>query len=212
MTRVFDGDGRHVPVTVLEVGPCTVLQVKTGETDGYDAVQLAFDDVRKARKKPQQAVYDKLGVPQKRVVREVPFVDPATVKAKGEGDAVVDGAELAPGAWIDVTCLEGVSSVDVGGISKGRGFSGGVRRYGFATGDESHGGKSVRLRGSTGMHTDPGRVFKGTRMPGQYGNKKCKAINLSVVDIDAESNTLVVKGAVPGPAGGYVYVEESLKS
>ncbi len=205
MTRVFSEDGKHVPVTVIQAGPCTVLQVRTAEKDGYTAVQLAFDDVRKRRKKPQQAVYDKLGCAQKRLVREVPHVDPSDIQTDGE-----DGGEVAPGSTVNVSVFEGVARVDVGGVSKGRGFSGGVRRHGFSTGDESHGGKSVRLRGSTGMHTDPGRVLKGTKMPGQYGNKKCKVRNLDVVSIDPEENLLVVKGAVPGPNGGYLYIEESL--
>lgn len=206
MTRIFDESGKHVPVTVIQAGPCVITQVKTEEKDGYAAVQLGFDDVRKPRKRPQQAVLDKLGAGPKRILREVPWIDPADL-----GSADGDG-EVVPGAELRITAFEGVARVDVGGISKGRGFSGSVRRHGFATGDKSHGGKSVRLRGSTGMHTDPGRVLKGTRMAGQYGAVKRKAMNLDVVRIDAEDNLLVVKGSVPGPNGGYLYIEESLKS
>ena len=228
MTRVFDENGKHVPVTIIQAGPCTVLQVKTEDTDGYEAVQLGFDEVRKGRKKPQQARFDKLGVKQQRFVREVPRVDPADVRASGappapsagddgaegeeEGSAEAEAVELAPGTCVTVESFSGVSSVDIRGVSKGRGFSGGVRRHGFRTGDESHGGKSVRLRGSTGMHTDPGRVFKGTKMPGQYGNKNCKVMNVDVVSVDGEDHLLIVKGSVPGPRGGYLYIEESLKS
>lgn len=104
-----------------------------------------------------------------------------------------------------------VSSVDIRGVSKGRGFAGTIRRHHFAAGYKAHGSKNIREPGSTGMHTDPGRVLKGKRMPGRFGGVNCKAINLSVVEIDAEDQLLVVKGAVPGPIGGYLYIEESLR-
>lgn len=222
MTRVFTEEGRHVPVTVIQAGPCTVLQVKTKEKDGYDAVQLGFDDTAKPRKKPQQAQLDRLGVAGKRFVREVPYVDPEDVvrsapsseeATSSEEGASEEGEEkaVAPGDQIGVLAFKDVASVDIRGVSKGRGFAGTIKRHGFSAGDKSHGSKNVREPGSTGMHTDPGRVFKGKKMAGQYGNTKCKVMNLSVVEIDEEDHLLVVKGAVPGPNGGYLYIEEGLR-
>jgi len=114
------------------------------------------------------------------------------------------------GDIIGVRVFEGVTRVDVSGVSKGRGFAGIIKRHGHSTGDKSHGGKSVRLVGSTGMHTDPGRVAKGKKGPGHFGNVACKTMNLEVVKLDQEKNLLLVKGAVPGSRGGYLYIEESL--
>ena len=118
---------------------------------------------------------------------------------------------MVPGAQIGVTVLKGVSNVDIRGVSKGRGFSGTIKRHGFSAGDKSHGSKNVREPGSTGMHTDPGRVFKGKRMAGQYGNTNCKVMNVTVVDIDEDDHLLIVKGPVPGPNGGFLYIEEGLR-
>jgi len=215
MSQVFEDDGRWVPVTVVQVGPCTVLQVKKEETDGYEAVQIGFDEKKRA-KQPQKAYLDKIGVTPKRFVREVPFVDPQDVidasKVASGDDAEGDADGVSPGAVLGVKVFEGISKVDVRGLSKGRGFAGTVKRYGFSTGDHSHGGKSVRTVGSTGMHTDPGRVQKGKKMPGHYGHANCKVRNLEVVRLEEERNLLLVKGAVPGPTGGYLYIEESLGS
>ncbi len=204
MTQVFTEDGRRVPVTVIQAGPCTVLRVKTPESDGYAAVQLGFEAGRKAAKRPQQAYFDKIDVATQRFVREVPFVDSADViGADGDG-------EVAPGAQIGVTAFKEIEHVDVRGVTKGRGFTGTVKRHGFRTGDKSHGSKNVREPGSTGMHTDPGRVLKGKKMAGQHGNKNRKVRNLRVIRIDEEDQLLVVEGAVPGPRGGYLLIEESL--
>ena len=213
MTRVFTEDGKHVPVTVIQAGPCTVLQVKTKEKDGYDAVQLGFDDTRKPRKKPQQAHLDKIGVSAKRFVHEVPYVDPADlVRSNSSADSSEGGdAVVAPGDQIGVVAFKDVKNVDIRGVTKGRGFAGTIKRHAFSTGDKSHGSKNTRDPGSTGMHTDPGRVFKGKKMAGHYGNSNCKTMNLSVVEIDGEDHLLVVKGAVPGPNGGYLYIEEGLQ-
>ncbi len=164
---------------------------------------------------PQQALLDKLGVSPKRFVREVPYVDPADVIGAGssEGGDSSDGGDavIAPGDQIGVVAFKDVRNVDIRGVSKGRGFAGTIKRHGFSTGDKSHGSKNTRDPGSTGMHTDPGRVFKGKKMAGQYGNTNCKTMNLSVVEIDEEDHLLVVKGAVPGPNGGYLYIEEGLR-
>jgi large subunit ribosomal protein L3 len=224
MTQIFSEDGQFVPVTVLQAGPCVVLQVKTEDKDGYSAVQLGFDETRKQRKRPQQALFDRIGVAGQRFVREIPYVDPADVipPDSAAGGSSADGEEasggaaesaaggLAPGSRIRVGAFKKVARVDVRGVTKGRGFAGNIKRHGFASGDKAHGSKNVRQPGSTGMHTDPGRVAKGKKMPGHLGNVWRKAMNLTVVGIEEEDNLMLVKGALPGPNGGYVYIEESL--
>jgi len=275
MTQIFSEDGKWIPVTVLQAGPCAVLQIKTEEQDGYSSYQIGFDDRRKNAKRPQQVCFDNLGVNTKRFVREIPFIDPADIltggapaapeseeepteaeeaaveeseveeaapeaeaedgeeaSAEEDGDAGQDDAdsdeeeaveeeaadepepatEVNPGDIIGARVFDGVARVDVRGVSKGRGFAGNVKRHGHSTGDKSHGGKSVRLVGSTGMHTDPGRVPPGKHGPGHYGNTNCKVLNLEVVEIDEVKNILLVKGAIPGPSGGYLYIEQSLSS
>ena len=216
MTQIFTEEGKWVPVTVLQAGPCTVLQVKTAEKDGYDAVQLGFDETDKPRKKPQQALFDRLGVKGQRFVREVPFVDPADLQQAGDasgadGEDSSEAAAVTPGTLLRVTALKDVERVDVRGVTKGRGFTGTIKRHSFQSGDKSHGSKNVREPGSTGMHTDPGRVVKGKKMPGQHGNAHRKVRNLAVVGIEEDDNLLLVEGAVPGRNGGYVYIEESLR-
>ena len=207
MTQIFDENGTWVPVTVLEVGPCTVVQVKTPQRDGYSAVQIGFGRRKKSRaRKPQAEFFTKLGVEPCRWIREVPFVEPASRIGAAEGDQ-----EIKPGDRVGVGLFSDVKRVDVGGISKGRGFSGVIRRHHFNAGPKSRGTKNIREPGSTGMHTDPGRVLKGKRMPGHLGAVKTKMRNLKVIRVEPESNLLVVRGAVPGPNGGLVYVEESLR-
>ena len=214
MTQIFRDDA-VIPVTVLEAGPCAVLQVRTEEKDGYSAYQVAFGDRRKKAKKPEQGRFDAAGVPTKHFVKEIPHIDPAdlvgTGSESGEGgeDAEATG-EIAPGAQLGVGAFKEVGRVDVQGPSKGRGFAGTIKRHGFQRGDAGHGSKNVREPGSTGQHTDPGRVFKGKRMAGQYGGTKTTARNLDVVEIDEEQNLMVVRGSVPGPNGSYVVIEESL--
>jgi len=242
MTQVFVESGERLPVTVLRVGPCTVLQVKTPQVDGYSAVQLGFEDTAKKRKRPQQAYLDRLGLGGKRFVREVPFVDPAALlsgaaeesssepSSSPSSSEEASPAEASPeeaspetpkegeeapkvpvGAQVGVSVFKDVPRVDVRGVTKGRGFQGNIRRHGYHSGDKSHGSKNVRQSKSTGMHTDPGRVFKGRPMPGHMGAVYRKARNLTVVKLDEEDNLLLVAGAVPGPNGGYVYIEESLR-
>ena len=326
MTQVFQDDV-VVPVTVLEVGPCTVLQVKSAGSDGYSSLQLGFADTSKSLAKPQVGHFSKAGGGAKRSVREVPSIDASDVyrvplvseaggtvayqdfevgenilerrvakskiiqrivltgASEGDGDdaeaeapeeggdeaagdggeaaeasaapaakqptvlikdssgkvlkeyalprgasvEVQDGAtisdgdviayvrpedgveEVSAGMQLGLNLFEEATLVDVTGITKGRGFAGCIKRHGFASGDKSHGSKNVREPGSTGMHTDPGRVFKGKKMPGQFGNKPRKARNVQVVEVDTVANLLLVKGSVPGPSGGYVMVQESLK-
>jgi large subunit ribosomal protein L3 len=206
MTQIFDENGCWVPVTVLEVGPCTVLQVKTPEKDGYSAVQVGFGATKKKARRPQEGLFKKVGADAVKFVREIPFVEPATVLGAAE-----DAKEFKLGDKIGVALFNGVKRVDVRGISKGRGFAGVIRRYHFHAGPKSHGTKNIREPGSTGMHTDPGRVLKGKRMPGHLGAVPAKARNLLVVKVEPESNLLMVRGAVPGPNGGFLFIEESLR-
>lgn len=194
MSQLYLEGGERVPVTLVEAGPCTVLQVKTVDTDGYEALQVGFRDTTKRVPKPQQEAYRKLETAPKKFVREIPKV----------------GEEAGAGETINVSVFDGVEHVDISGVSKGRGFSGAVRRWNHAIGPKSHGSKSKRVLGSLGMHQDPGRIIKGKKMPGQYGNKNVKTRNLQVISFDVEKNLLVVKGAVPGPKDGFLYIEESL--
>lgn len=195
MTQVFDGQGRQVPVTVLEVGPCFVTQVKDEQIGGRRAVQIGFEDAkRKNTPRPLLGMFDKCGVSPKKVLRDVDV----------EGDA-----EIEPGQRLSVDIFAGVREVDVSGTSKGRGFQGGVKRHGFAGGPASHGSKVHRGPGSLGPGTDPGRVFKGTRMAGHMGAEKVTVKNLEVVGVEPERNLLLVKGSVPGNRGGYVMVRKA---
>ncbi|MGA1779955.1 MAG: 50S ribosomal protein L3 [Planctomycetota bacterium] len=195
MSQIYDEDGTWIPVTLIQAGPCTVLQVKTEEPDGYSALQVGFDETKKRPRKPQEGLYKKLDTAATRFVKEVPAFHAEPLEA---------------GAKFDLSVFDGVASVDVAGTSKGRGFSGTVRRWNHAIGPKSHGSKSKRNVGSTGMHQDPGRVIKGKKMPGQYGNERVKVRNLRVVSADPDQNLLVVKGAVPGPKNGYLIIQESL--
>ncbi len=223
MSQIYDAQNAVTPVTLIEAGPCTVLQVKTEEKDGYSALQVGYLErarpPKKSRqnqaesqpqiqpestgpsfkrvKKPQQGLFRRTGVSPKKVIREIP---------------PFQGKQLAVGDTFDVSVLAGVPAVDVSGVTRGRGFSGLVRRWNHKIGPKSHGSKSKRLMGSTGMHQDPGRVIKGKKYPGQYGAENVKMRNLAVVKIDVEQNLLLVKGAVPGPKGGVLYIEESLGS
>jgi large subunit ribosomal protein L3 len=206
MTQIFDEKGCWVPITVLEVGPCTVLQVKTPEKDGYSAVQIGFGGTKKKVKRPQEGIFKKAGAEPVKWIHEVPFVEAADVIG-----AASDAKEIKPGDKVGVAGFAAVKWVDVRGISKGRGFSGVIRRYHFSAGPKSHGTKNVREPGSTGMHTDPGRVLKGKRMPGHLGAVPSKARNLLVVKVEPESNLMMVRGAVPGPNGGFLFIEESLR-
>lgn len=193
MTQVFDEAGTLVPITVLEAGPCTVLQVKTAKQDGYEACQIAFDETKKTPTKPMAGVFKKAGCNPYKFIREIP-VDPSE--------------EKKPGDTLTVDMFEGVSSVNIVGTSKGKGFAGTIKRWNFSSGPRAHGCKNVREIGTSGS-SFASRVFPGRHMPGQMGNKRKKIMNLKIVKIDKEKNLLMVKGAVPGPNGGYVYIEKS---
>jgi len=195
MTRKFEEDGRSVPVTVIEAGPCVVTQVKTEETDGYSAVQLGFGAKKpKNTPLPMQGHFRKVGSDPLRTVVEF---------------RVDDGHEFKPGDTLRVDVLAEVETIDVTGTTKGRGFAGTIKRHGHHRGPDGHGSKNVRGSGSIGMHTFPGRVFPGKDMPGQYGAKRETKKNLRVVAIDAERNLILVRGSVPGHKNGIVFIRPS---
>ncbi len=224
MTQVYDESGRAIPVTVLQDGPCHVLQLKTLERDKYEAVQLGFLDKKRPRGKrirSSQASRSERGhvanFGSKRAKRRsaggVKPPEKAGCEPKKfirELRGPVDGAKV--GQQVTVQSLEGVKAVDVVGVSKGRGYSGVMRRHNFAGQRASHGVKKVhRHAGGTGMSADPSRLFKGIRMAGQYGNQRNTVRNLKVVRLDPENHLLLVRGAVPGPSGGYVVIRETNK-
>jgi large subunit ribosomal protein L3 len=193
MAQVFEADGRAVPVTVIEAGPCTVLQVRTPERDGYRAVQLGFaDKPRKQATAPERGHVKKTNSEPKRFIRELPQDDTS---------AYTEGQVLT------VELFKEVKKVDVVGTSKGRGFSGLIRRHGFHGLPASHGVKRKhRSPGSVGASADPARVLKGTRMAGQMGAKRATVRNLDVVRVIPESNLVLVRGGVPGPNGGWLII------
>jgi len=193
MTQVFTEEGDCVPVTIIEAGPCTVTQVKTEACDGYNAVQLAFEPVReKVVTKPVAGHLKKAGVGPHRFLREH-RIDGAPTEEVG---TTVTCANFEPGSLVDVV-----------GTVKGRGTAGAIKRHGFARRPQSHGHMRTRRPGSIGMHSDPGRVFKGKRMAGHYGFNRHTVKNLEVVGVDSENNLLLVKGAVPGPRGGFIMIQ-----
>lgn len=198
MTQVFAEDGTVVPVTVIECGPCVVMQVKTTETDGYNALQLGFEDKRqKLAKKPEIGRAKKANTQPKRFIREIEW--------DGQGDFPL-------GSQITVDLFARIGRVDVIGTSKGRGFAGTVKRHGFHGGPKTH-GQSDRHRapGSIGMSSDPSRVKKGVRMSGHMGHVRRTARNLAVVKVDPEKHCLLVEGSVPGPNGGFLIVRKTRK-
>ncbi len=198
MTQIFSEDGTLTPVTVLQAGPCFVTQVKTVDNDGYDAVQVGFEDKReKLVNKPQKGVFDKAGVSYKRFVREFRFENAAEYQAGQEIKADI----FAAGDHIDATA-----------ISKGKGYQGAIKRLGQHRGPMGHGSKFHRHQGSNGTSSDPSRVFKGKGMPGHMGAKRVTIQNLEIVRVDAENNLLLVKGAVPGPKKSLVTIKESVKN
>lgn len=197
MTRVFTEDGRWIEVTLLEAGPCTVVQRKNVETDGYNAVQVGFGEVKESRcNKPQAGHFSKAGVSAKRVLRE--FRIDAT-------------SELKAGDEIGTDIFKVGDRLDVSGTSKGKGFAGVIKRYGFKGGPGGHGSHFHRAPGSIGQSADPSKVYKGKRLPGRMGNAKVTTQNLEVVTVDAEKNLIAVRGAVPGANGGLVVLKHTVK-
>jgi len=199
MTQVYDAEGNRTCVTVLEVGPCPVVQLKTLEKDGYVAAQLGFGPQKAARlAKAQQKHFEKAGVATMRVLREFAMED---------GDAA-----LKVGDAVTVKNFEGVKYVDVTGITKGKGFAGVLKRYGFAGGNMTHGGHSKRRTGGLAARDLPGWIEKGKKMPGDMGAVSRTATNLEIVQIRPDDNALLIKGSVPGARNGVVVIRKSLKN
>jgi large subunit ribosomal protein L3 len=199
MTQVWDEGGKLVPVTVIEAGPCVVTQIRTGETDGYDAVQLAFGaiDPRKVNQ-PMTGHFEKAGVTPRRHLVEI---------------RTSDAGEYSLGQQVTVELFEAGEDVDVVGTTKGKGFAGVMKRHGFHGVSSSHGShRNHRKPGSIGGCATPGRVFKGLRMAGRMGGVRQTTQNLTLHAIDAERGLLLIKGAVPGPKGGTVLVRGAVKS
>ena len=198
MTQIFNEDGVLTPVTVLQAGPCVVTQVKTQDNDGYSAVQVGFADKReKLVNQPVKGHFDKAGVSYKRFVREF----------KLEG-----AEEMALGQEIKCDVFAAGDKVDATAISKGKGFQGAIKRHGQSRGPMAHGSKYHRHAGSNGAASDPSKVFKGKKMPGQMGHVKVTVQNLEVVSVDAENNLILVKGSVPGPKKSLVTIKETVKT
>lgn len=200
MTQVFAADGNRVPVTVLEAGPCTVLEVRTRDSHGYDALQLGFSPKKKNVGKPAAGRFKKLGLPAMGVVREVRLEKPEAAQAYQVGQTLrVD--MFTPGELVDVV-----------GVTKGKGFQGGVKRHGWYGGDATHGSMFHRAPGSIGASSDPSRVWPGHRLPGRMGGERRTVLNVQVVRVLPEQNLLLVRGAVPGANGGLVLVRKSVKT
>lgn len=198
MTQLFDENGKVVPVTVIEAGPCTVVQKKTVESDGYEAVQLGFGEVSaKKVNKAAKGHFDKADVAPKRTLREFRFDDCSGYNVGDE----LKADQFAAGDKIDIT-----------GTSKGHGYTGAIQRWNQHTGPMAHGSKYHRGVGSLSANSDPSRVFKNKHMAGHYGVDRVTIQNLEIVQVDAERNLLLVKGAVPGPNGGLLIVRNTCKA
>ena len=198
MTQIFNEDGVLTPVTVLQAGPCVVTQVKTEENDGYSAVQVGFADKKeKGINKPQKGHFDKAGVAPKRFVREFRFEN---------------AEEYTVGQEIKADIFAAGDKIDATATSKGKGYAGGIKRHGLKSGPSAHGSKYHRHAGSNGTASDPSKVFKGKKMPGQMGAERVTIQNLEIVKVDADQNIILVKGAVPGPKKSLVMLKESVKA
>ena len=198
MTQVFDEENRVVPVTVVEAGPCVVTQIRTKETDGYDAIQIAFGEIdpRKANK-PAAGHFKKAGVTPRRHVAEIRMDDTSAYEV---------------GQEVKVDIFEGVTFVDVTGTTKGHGYAGAMKRHGFAGQGAAHGNQASHRRvGSIGACATPGRVFKGTRMAGRMGGNRVTTQNLKIQRIDGDNNLILIKGAIPGAKGSVVTVKTAVK-
>ena len=199
MTQIFDENGKMIPVTVIEAGPCNVVQKKTVESDGYNALQIGFGDVKVRNvNKPLKGHFDKADVAPKRVLKEFRLED---IESYNVGDIIkTDKFEVA-------------EKVDVTGTSKGKGFAGVIKRWNFSILKASHGtGPNARRGGSIGNCADPGKVIKGHKMAGHLGNKKVTVQNLDVIKVDPENNLIVIRGAVPGAKGSVVSIVDSVKA
>lgn len=192
MTQIFEESGRVVPVSVIEAGPCPIVQVKTTAKEGYTAIQIGFDEVKESRtSKPENGHFKKANVAPRRILREI---------------RVDDASSFKVGDTLDVKLFEGAKIVHVTGTSKGRGFAGTIKRYHFQRGRKTHGNKNYREPGSVGASAFPSRIFPGKRLPGRMGGVQRTTRNLTLVQIDAENNLLFIKGSIPGANNGIVFV------
>ena len=198
MTQIFDADGKVIPVTVVAAGPCVVVQKKTMENDGYEAVQVGYGDVKVTKlNKPMKGHFDKAGVAPKKVLKEFKLADASSVNV---GD-ILKADIFAAGDIVDVC-----------GTSKGKGTAGAIKRWNFARLRESHGtGPVGRHAGSLGACSTPSRVYKGKKMAGHLGTERVTVQNLSVVKVDSENNLIAIKGSIPGPKGGIVVIADAVK-
>ena len=200
MTQVFGDDGSQLPVTVVEAGPCTVLGLRTRESHGYDALQIGFEAQRKNVNKPMGGVFKKLNVNPLRVVREIRLEKPEQLQGYQVGQSLT--AEIfAAGELVDVI-----------GVTKGKGFQGGVKRHGWFGGDATHGSMFHRAPGSIGASSDPSRVWPGHKLPGRMGGVQRTVLNVSVVRVMPEQNLVLLGGAVPGANGSLVMIRKSVKT
>ena len=199
MTQIFDAEGKVIPVTVIEAGPCVVTQLKTKEKEGYTAVPMGFQDVKEKKlNKPQLGHLKKAGEAVKKYLKEFRFEDCATFQM---GDTIKADI-FAEGDYVDVT-----------GISKGKGFAGVIKRWNAGRSPMSHGaGPMHRHQGSMGACSDPSKIMKGKMMPGHLGAEQVTVQNLDVVKVDAEMNLIAVRGAIPGPKGGIVFLKDTVKN
>ena len=199
MTQLFSADGKVIPVTVIEAGPCPVVQVKTLERDGYSAVKLGFDEVaEKALNKPEAGLFKKVGVASQKVLKEF---------------KLDDADKMTVGSVVTCDVFQAGDRIDVSGVSKGHGYTGVIKRWNNHRLKETHGvGPVHREVGSMGANSSPSRVFKGKKMAGQYGHENVTILNLEVVKVDKERNAILVKGAVPGPIKGIVTLRNSVKA
>lgn len=219
MTRVFDEDGNTVPVTVIKAGPCRVLQLKTVETDGYEAVQIGFGEKpRRLASRSERGHVAALSSKRQKARRQAgveaipkPECEPPRVSREFRTDGEQHGLEI--GQEIGVSVFADATHVDVIGTSKGRGFAGAMKRHNFSGQRATHGVNKVHRRvGSIGQSADPSRVFKGTKMAGQYGNAKSTVRHLKVVKVDEENGLLLVRGGVPGPNGAEIIIRHTNKT
>ena len=200
MTQIFNEKGGVIPVTVIEAGPCSVVQVKTVETDGYNAVQLGFGDVKEYKvNKPDQGHFKKAGVKPAKHLREFRTCDKCA-------------SEVKVGDVIKADCFEVGEYVDVQGITKGKGFQGVIKRHGQSRGPMGHGSMYHRRPGSMGSTSTPGRVFKGKKLPGHMGVNKVTVQNLEIVKVDLDKNAILIKGSVPGNKGSILKIRKTVKT
>lgn len=198
MTQIFDENGKVIPVTVVEAGPCVVVQKKTVEKDGYDAIQVGFAEIReKLVNKPLKGHFAKAGVSLRRFVKEL---------------RLENAAEYQVGQEINADVFEAGERIDVSGISKGKGFQGTIKRWNAHRGPETHGSKFHRAVGSMGGSSDPSRTFKNKKLPGHMGNVNTTVLNLQVAKVMPEKNIILIKGGIPGPNKGFVVIRNTVKA